>query len=233
MPVPINRLKKIEILWLSNHSCRHKHSYLAHYNCFLKENPQTSPMYERVAVLDIEAEDLYAEFGIMFCYILKNIEDDEEYSNAISKEDIRKYTSKHRDDPPKEDTRIVRDLISNLLKFDRVVCHFSPFDVPFVRTRAIIDGITFPPFGSIFQADTWRISKSKLQLRSYRLEHIHRSLYGHTRKDKLSLAIKHGCLRGEQWAIDDCMNHCKGDVLDTIDVYKEIRDFTKKNNSSI
>ena len=85
--------------------------------------------------------------------------------------------------------------------FGRLVGHFSSlFDLPFIRTRAVICGVEYPTYGVYTQTDTWRILKNKFKLSRNSLENSCRKLLGQTRKDHLSMAIKHGALRGEEWA---------------------------------
>ena len=60
MIAPVHRLKKIEIVWLAKHKCKHGHTYLEHYNCYLKEMPD-GRIQEKVGFLDIETTGLDAE----------------------------------------------------------------------------------------------------------------------------------------------------------------------------
>jgi hypothetical protein len=85
----------------------------------------------------------------------------------------------------------------------------------------------------LFQSDTWVFLKKKFKLSRNSLENGCRKLVGNTHKDKLSLAIKHGVLRGELWAIEACKNHCEKDVIDLIALYEKTYRFSKQTNSSI
>jgi len=67
----LNRLKKSEILWLYNHSCKHGHRYTEHIKCYLSEKPDDSPVNQKVAAFDIETSNLKATFGIVFSYAFK------------------------------------------------------------------------------------------------------------------------------------------------------------------
>jgi hypothetical protein len=119
-------------------------------------------------------------------------------------------------------------------KYTRVVGHYScGYDLPFARTRAVIDGIEFPGYGMLFQSDTWVILKKKFKLSRNSLENGCRKLVGITHKDKLSLAIKHGCLRGEKWAIDLSRKHCKQDVVDLVALFGLTNRFMRRTKSSI
>ena len=234
MSVNIYGLTKEEILKRAKWRCplpgHSGHTGLEHPNCYLKYRQSE----EKIGVLDIEAEDLKADYGFMFCYCLKKLNKDVFYEDAINIKDIKKYASKKRDIPPKEDTRILNSLIKYLLLFDRVVTHFgSIYDISFVRTRSLICRLNFPGYGSVFQTDTWRISKSKLCLSKNTLQNIHQKIYGFSRKDHLSLSIKHGCIRGEKWALDIAQEHCRKDVLDTEDILNDTHYFVRPTKTSI
>ena len=62
MKAPIHRLNKKELVWLGSHICRHGHTYLEHYNCYLQEKPSIE---EKVGFLDIETFGLDADFAVM------------------------------------------------------------------------------------------------------------------------------------------------------------------------
>ena len=64
MSVPLHRLKKQELVWLATHRCRHRHLYIEHYNCYLKEHPDR----EKIGFLDIESSNLDGDYGIMLSY---------------------------------------------------------------------------------------------------------------------------------------------------------------------
>ena len=111
--------------------------------------------------------------------------------------------------------------------------HNCRYDLPFIRTRAVICKVEFPSFGMLFQSDTWILLKKKFKLSRNSLQNGCLKLLGISRKDHLSLAIKHGCLRGETWAINDSRVHCKKDVLDLIDLFNITSKYMKRTKSSI
>jgi len=214
---------------LDGHS---KHNGLEHPNCY--ESLHSLDLREKIGFLDIETGDLKADFGIMFCYCIKDRNSDKIYEDRITLDDIKKYSSKKRDVNTKEDTRIIKSLVKDMGNFTRLVGHFSSiFDLPFIRTRAMICGIDFPTYGQYCQTDTWRILKSKFKLSRNSLENSCRKLLGATQKDYLSLSIKHGCIRGEEWALKDSIVHCRKDVLDTEKLYNAINGFMRSTKASI
>jgi hypothetical protein len=188
---------------------------------------------EKILFFDIEAEDLNADYGIMFNWFAID-EDGKCFEDFITINDIKKYKSSDRNVEPKEDTRIVQSLVGLMSKYTRVVGHYScGYDLPFARTRAVIDGIDFPSYGMLFQSDTWVILKKKFKLSRNSLENGCRKLVGVTNKDKLSLSIKHGCIRGEKWAINLSRKHCKQDVIDLIALFNLTSKYMRRTKSSI
>ncbi len=202
-----------------------------HPVCFSRD---TKGLYqEKVIYFDIEAEDLNADYGIMFNWYAID-EDGKHFEDYITLDDINKYKSNKREVEPKEDTRIVKSLVDTLSKYIRWVSHYGcGYDLPFARTRAVIDKVEFPTYGMLFQSDTWVFLKKKFKLSRNSLENGCRKLLGYTRKDHLSLSIKHGCLRGEKWATDLSREHCKKDVLDLIGLFSVTHMYSRKTRSSI
>lgn len=235
MPLEVSKMKKEEIIAREKFRCPEKgHSSkngFEHPRCFEK---YTKGLYqEKILYFDIEAEDLNADYGVMFNWYAMD-EDGNRFEDYITLADINKYKSTDRNVEPKEDTRIVKSLVDLMSKYTRVCGHYScGYDLPFTRTRAVIDGVDFPSYGMLFQSDTWVILKKKFKLSRNSLENGCRKLVGFTQKDKLSLSIKHGCLRGEKWAIDLSRKHCKQDVEDLVALFGLTSRFMRRTKSSI
>ena len=229
----LSRFKKQELAWLDTHYCKHGHKYSSHLNCIETEKPDMCPARERVGILDIETEDLNADYGIVFSYCFKIIGEKKIYYDIVSPEDFKKYERKINGQAI-EDTRIIKHLLEDLKNADRIVGHYSSgFDLPFMRTRAVICGLEFPYYGDYVQSDTWMILKKKFKLSRNSLDNGVRNLTGKSNKNHLSLNLKHGIILGKKWAQDYCLEHNKRDVLDTERLYLKIRNYAKINKSSI
>ncbi len=229
--INLNKLKKIDLLWLYNHRCiQHKRRYIFnHLNCFEREVGKIPK--QKILFYDIETEDLKADYGIMFSWCIIDNDTGRIYFDSINKEDIRKWKS-----DAKEDKRIVKSFINTVkqLRGDRLIGHYSSrFDSEFIRTRAVICKIDFPTYGELYQSDTWNILRKKFALSRNSLENSTHKLIGKTRKNHLSLKLKHGCLRGEKWAIDYTINHNIRDVKDTRDLWHSIENYANITNTSI
>jgi len=224
-PLPIHRLKKKDLIWLATHKCKHGKPYITHYACFVQEHPE---IIERIGFLDIEVSNLNANFGIMLSYCIKQSWNDKILYGVINKGDVKKY------DDDKTDYRIIRKLIDDLLSLDRVCTHYGRrFDLPYIRTRALMMNIDFPQFGSIVNDDTWLMARGKLKLNSNRLDTVERALFGESGKTHIDFKYWIAASRGDKKALNYVLDHNKKDVLSLEKVYYRLRDFVGKRNCSI
>ena len=235
MHLEISKMKKEELMARERFRCPEKNhgskNGFEHPRCFDKY--KLGMYQEKILYFDIESEDLSADYGIIFNWFAID-SDGKHFEDYITLEDIKKNKSSKREIEPKEDIRIVKSIVDLFSKYTRVVGHYScGFDLPFVRTRAVICELDFPSYGMLFQSDTWVILKKKFKLSRNSLENGCRKLLGHTRKDHLSLSIKHGCIRGEKWAIDLSRKHCRQDVEDLVELFGKTRKFLRQTKSSI
>lgn len=221
MKPPIHSMKKTEILWLANHNCSlHGHSFLEHYNCYLKENPRR----EKIGFYDIECSNLNADYGIMLCYCILDYTTGKIIGNKVNRKDLLKCMDK----------KLVQQCINDLLKFDRIVGFYSSrFDLPFIRTRALNMGVEFPGFGTILHNDIYFWVRNRFKMSSNRLENACRVLLGDSNKTKIDNNYWIKSLQGDQKSINYVYDHCTKDVIDTKRLYEKIMNFSKQNDTSI
>lgn len=225
MSAPINRLKRLEIQWLATHRCIHGHIFLEHYECYLKEYPDM----RRIGFFDIEASHLKANFGIILCYCIMDNKSDKIIEGVITQKEIRS---------PARDSRVVQKAIHDLNQFDIIVGYYSSrFDVPFVRTRALIHGIPFPYYGNLQQKDVYYMVKSRLSLHSKSLEVATRTVFGETGKTHLDPKIwmdaAYGSGESQRKALRYIVEHCREDVKDTKRLYHKMVDFVRPGTVSL
>ena len=226
---PIN-CSKAELVDRLKYKCIHRSDGIQHPKCYDKAKSKQ----EKTCFLDIESEGLDADFGIIFCWVVEDMQTGKVHKDCITLKDINAGKVTAPAVQPKEDKRVVDSLLSVLRQYDRVVAHYgSRFDIPFIRTRAVVNGLDFPMFGSLSQSDTWVMLKNKFKLSRNSLENGTKTLLGKSRKDRLSLSVRHGCLRGEEWALKYTLNHCIKDVKDLRDLYLKINGFMRKTKTSI
>ena len=222
-------LSKSELKKRQTTYCKHRHNGIDHPQCF----DRMFGLEERVGILDIETEALDADYGIVFSYCFKIIGNSKIYSDIVSQEDFNKYERKTNGQAV-EDTRVLEHLIEDLKKADRIVGHYScGFDIPFLRTRAVICGLDFPVYKQYVQSDTWMILKKKFKLSRNSLDNGVRNITGKSNKNHLSLNLKHGLIRGKKWAQDYCIDHNTRDVVDTERLYLKIYQYMNRAKVSI
>jgi uncharacterized protein YprB with RNaseH-like and TPR domain len=219
---PVSRLSKREIVWLSRHFCSHSHSYLVHYNCYLSEDNSKK---EKVGFFDIETSGLQADFGVMICYAIKTEGKDEILTDCVTPEDLKVVLDK----------TLVKNCIRDLSSYDKVITQYGTgFDLPFVRSRAVIHRVPFPAYGEIVHKDVYYILRGKFKLHRNRLETACKELLGQTRKIPIdTMHWNKALLQGDPVSLKFIQDHCRKDVLDLEDLYHLIQSFTGESRRSI
>jgi len=206
--------------WLYEHTCSHRHKYTLHFNCFLKDYD----IHERIGFLDIETSNLKANFGIILCWCILDNEGNLE-SDWMTKKDVVAGI---------EDKRVTQTCIDAMKQYDRVVGHYSTyFDIPYIRTRAIINGLKFPKMGEIYHTDTWKMARRALCLHSNRQAVIAESLYGKTVKTRISHPHWRQAMMGNEDSMMEVLDHCTKDVADLKKNFNTLLPFYKLVRSSI
>jgi uncharacterized protein YprB with RNaseH-like and TPR domain len=220
--VPVHRLLKKEMVWLGTHYCKHRVTYLEHYNCYLKEHADHQP---KEAYLDIETTNLKASYGIMLCWCLYDATGEKMYEDCITKSDLQGKTL---------DKRVVSSLVDTLRKFDRVYTFYgTKFDIPFARTRAVVHGLDFPIFQSVKHKDVYYIVRNKFCLHSNRLAVACEILLGETDKTRIDPGRWTKALMGDKEALAYILEHCEYDVKDLAKLHRKVIDFAGQPNTSI
>jgi uncharacterized protein YprB with RNaseH-like and TPR domain len=219
-------LTKQEIIWLSTHRCNaHSHSYLSHFSCYKKEVLDYKE--ERIGILDIEATGLDADFGFILSYAIKDASTGEVLGRVLSPEEVS---------DGRYDSRLCADLVRDMRKFDRIVGYYIKdrrFDIPFIRSRCLCNGVDFPKYGELKISDCYDIVKNKMKLGRSSLA---------SACAFLGIAAKTHPLTGKKWmdartgkkeGLDWVFKHNIEDVDSTIKLWSMIKDFVRKQKVSI
>ena len=225
MPVaPVTRLNKGQVNYLATHYCKHGHSYLEHYNCYLRENP--SP--EKVGYFDIETftSNFYADRGLMLCYCIKPGDGGKILGRSITPEEI--FNRKAGRDKP-----IIKECIDNLLKFDRIYTWYgSGFDIPWLRGRALKHKLDFIGHGERFHKDLYYVGR-KFKYASKSLDNMARQLLGSSRKTRFDYDSWLDALLGDKKQLKKILEHCQYDVMDLADIHKVLEPYYVERDTSI
>ena len=210
MKIPIRKLLKRDVEWLAEHSCRHGHSYLEHYQCFLAEKPDTAPMQENIGIFDIETTGLKANWSHMLAWCMKEHGKNIIHSDLLTRTEVR----------DKDDSRIVKSAVKKIEEYDRVVGYYSSrFDIPYVRTRAIYHGIEFPAYRDLYHTDLYFMARSKFALHSNRLKVICEFFKIPAKDHPMTPELWQKAGAGDEKALKTILTHCEEDVDSTDKVF--------------
>lgn len=135
---------------------------------------------KKIGYLDIEATSLKANFGFMLSWVMivRDVKTGKTktYKDVIKRADILEAYNKRS---VGKDKRIVSSLIQTIndTGVDLLIGHYfhgwGKMDIPFVRTRTLINKISgFPKYRTIRFGDTWRMAHQLYSINSYRLDAI-------------------------------------------------------------
>lgn len=164
--------------------CIHRHTIEEHPACFaqgkillppkvknvkFKKNGEVvfdpwwaNPEY-KIGYLDIETDNLNANFGKMLTWALKE-KGGKTYYGVITKKEIFNYTF---------DKRITEELLEKLKEFKIIIGYYSKrFDIPFIRTRAVYWGLDTQilEYRNLFHWDLYDTIKRKFRFHRNTLE---------------------------------------------------------------
>ena len=220
------KMKKAELLWMCSHKCAaHNVRYIEHPKCYERENPDKT----KVGIIDIEASNLKADFGIVICYAILDLNSDTIYKRIATKKELF-------DRKREPDHGVLVQLCEDMRKFDRLIGYYESdgkFDIPFLRSRAVSQDIDFPGYGEIMMEDAWPIVRYKFCLSSNRLGPASRFLTGDSSKTNWYAKYWIRAIQGDKTALDYIMDHCERDVKDTRKLYQKVARFKRQGNTSI
>jgi len=226
MEMPVRRLRKKDIEWLHTHYCKHSHRYTSHYNCYLKEKPEDSPFFEKIAFLDLECSNLHADFGMIFSYALKEL-DGPIIGRVVTRREMLSEIF---------DRKLVEECVRDIKKFHRIVVHYGKpgrFDIPFLKTRAVLYGIEFPGYRDLYVEDTYDLAKRNLRLHRNRLESICEFFEIPAKAHKMSPKMWQKAQAGNEGSLQWIWEHNVEDVVSLEAVWKLLKDFSYRPRASI
>lgn len=179
---------------------------------------------ENVAFFDLETSHLKANIGILLSWAFK-LRDGGVVYDVITKKDITSGVM---------DKRIVKSFLAAIQPLDVLVGYYSTkFDVPFIRTRALMLGIPFPTFGQKFHHDVYYTAKWKLDLHSNRLDVVGAALGCNSKKTFLDISIWQKAQYGDRKCLDYVLEHNKADVKLLEEVFEKMVPFIKMQRRSL
>ena len=230
--VNLNCVTKRELNEIVKWRCSHHHTAFEHPSCFRRDK---GCLVERIGAFDIETSNLYADYGAILCWYIKDTNAKKIEGDSITLADLR---------DGKGDSRVVRNCVETLRKYDRLVTQFGTyFDIPFIRTRFEIWKRRlgwpeeFPIYNEIFHTDVWSISKNKLRLHNNRQESISEAIIGKNIKTRIHPELWEKMLFGKQEekkkALAYIKDHCLKDVVALEKNYNKLKKYVREGRNSI
>jgi uncharacterized protein YprB with RNaseH-like and TPR domain len=213
--------------------CIHRHTVEEHPACFAQgkvidnRKDKKVPWYQEpgmtIGYLDIETDNLKANFGQMLTWCLKEKGGDTLYS-VITRNEILKY---------KMDKRIVEELVEAMRKFKIIVSYYGTrFDLPFIRSRALYHGLDFPEYGEIFHWDLYYTTRNKLCLHRNTLDTATHFL-GIDGKSHIDWKVWQKAKYGDAESLQEVLGHNIGDVEILELLHEKLHPFAKWTKKSV
>jgi uncharacterized protein YprB with RNaseH-like and TPR domain len=222
------KLKKDQIVWLSKHTCKHSHTYLEHYSCFLSEKPMGSPLIEEhIGYLDIETTGLNGNWDYIICYAIED-EKGKKYGRILKPKEIL--------NPDILDKKLMHEFCEEIKQFDRLVVYWGKdrrHDIPFLRTRALKWGEGFPVYGDLKVTDAYDIVRNKLSMHARRLQFVCDFFGVPSKLHRLDSQMWQRAKLADKKAIEHVWLHCVEDVESLKAVWNRLRRFASGVRVSI
>jgi uncharacterized protein YprB with RNaseH-like and TPR domain len=117
-----------------------------------------------VGYLDIEASQLNADFGIIYSWVIKYQGQNKYEQAVITRDEIIDGTL---------DKRVCQELMEALKKFTLIYTFYGTgFDLPFIRTRCLMNNVSFIPRGEVEHRDAYYLARRCLKLHSGSLDSV-------------------------------------------------------------
>lgn len=176
----------------------------------------------RVGVLDIETSGLNAGFGVLLCAVGKAYSPDERRIFRADEYEPWKRGERANDAP------LLRDLLAWLEDVDIIIAHNGlKFDLPFLRTRAVVHGL--PPVNFQKIIDPVQLARQHFRFQSNSLNSISHVIGTQTEKTPLRPETwQRATLNGDASAMEEIVTHCIADVDVLEEVCWKLRGYVKQ-----
>lgn len=176
-------------------------------------------------LLDIETTDLNASCGVVLCGCYMSSRNSGEVV-TLRNDDIARAQWKRgiRGD----DRELVKTLNAVIRDHDVVVAHYGKFfDLPFLRTRALIHGLA--PLHEMKVIDPWAVARRHFRFGRNRLDTISKALKSKHRKTPLDMEVWASAkLNGDRESMDLIVEHCVEDVHVLWEVLQAVKPFVRQ-----
>ncbi len=185
-----------------------------------KRDLLVSPL--RISVIDIETTGLDASFGRVLCGVSTFFSPDETRIRRADEYDS--WNTRRRS----SDKGLVEAILRDVEEADIIVAHNGTyFDMPFLRTRAIIHGLQ--PVNPKKILDPVMLARKVFRFHRNSLEALSNVLGTEDMKTKLSPRVwVKAMFDGDKEALDEIVEHCIADVRVLCEVAKKMAPYIKQ-----
>lgn len=176
----------------------------------------------RIGVIDIETTGLNAGFGVILCAVVKAYAPDERKLFTARDYDPWKRGERANDGP------LLRDLLAYIEDIDVLVAHNGlKFDLPFIRTRALVHKFPAVNFQKII--DPVQLARQHFRFPGNSLQSISGVIGTKAEKTPLKPETwQRAALNGDESAMREIEEHCVFDVDVLEEVCWAIRGYVKQ-----
>ena len=179
----------------------------------------------RIGTLDIETSNLDANAGFMVSWAIQDVETRERFADLITSEEITAEFG--------NDKRILLSLVETMKKFDVVLTFWGTgFDIPFMRARAVGQGVAFPEYGSIGHLDLFYACRSLFKLHRRSLQAA-TEFFGIDGKTHLDLRVWNKGRVGHKPSLSYILEHNIADVDILAKLWAVVKPYRKWIHKSI
>ncbi len=218
--------------------CIHHHTIVDHPACFASGALLPSSVEEytkgtgrpwytypgyKIGYLDIEVDNLKADFGTMLSWAIKEKGGKTAY-DVVTKDELFNGTT---------DQRIVASLVAELRKYQIIVTYYGTgFDIPYSRAKALHYNLEFPGYGDLYHFDIYYTVKSKLAISRKSLA-VATAYLGIPGKTPLTGEVWNKAKYGDIEALNEVVIHNIADVEILETLHDRLNNFSKWTKKSI
>ena len=177
-----------------------------------------------IGVFDIETTDLKADIGFMMSWAVYYPNEDRVVSDVIKKREVSNLSF---------DKRICKSLRKEFDNIDLLIGYYSTkFDIPYVRTRCLMNGVSFPEYGTIRHTDCFYAARGKVATSRKSLGVIAEAL-GVDDKTHEPKSVWRKARYGHEESLAKLLAYNENDCKVTWQVYNELKKYGKYTSKSI
>lgn len=175
-------------------------------------------------VFDIETTDLSADVGVLLCMSYESSREPgvvHTLRNDVLAKDLWKKGIRG------DDRELTKQANAVLRSHQIGVAHYGTrFDLPYLRTRAVINGLA--PLHDMVIVDPWAVARRKFRFHNNRLDSIAKAVGSPDRKTPLDLEVWRAAkMNGDKKAMDLIVEHCEADVKVLSHVLQVVKPFVR------